>query len=236
MKNKLNIVVTGANSGIGKYLCANLTGKNYRVIGISKSINNLVELKSRLKGSFDYRQINIKNFARVKEIFDEVFLTYKRIDVLINNAAVFYMGTFLEQSVDSINDLVDTNLKGVIYCTRAVLEQMIKAGGGKIINISSVSGIRGIEGQAVYSSTKHALMGFADSINQEIIKKGVQINTICPGGVNTELWNERNNPYPGDVNALLDPKHVTDIIEFIIKQPQKLIFKQTVFFPNVEWH
>ena len=101
--------------------------------------------------------------------------------------------------------------------------------------MSSVSGIHGIKNQAVYSASKHALAGFAESLNYEIIPKGLQMINICPGGINTGLWNE-NNPYSGDVKKLLAPEDIFKVIEMILNSNDRVVFKNIVLFPNNEIH
>ena len=131
-----------------------------------------------------------------------------------------------------IDDILDTNLKGTIYCTLEAIKKMNK---GRIINISSVSGTHGIKNQAVYSSSKYGVIGFAESLAQELKEKGILISTICPGGINTPLWNE-SNPYPGNIEDLITTDDIFNTLNYIINLPDNVIVKTITMFPNCEWH
>ena len=142
------------------------------------------------------------------------------------------MKKFEDFDISEIDDIIDTNLKGTIYCT---LESIKNMNFGRIINISSVSGIHGIENQSVYSASKYGVNGFSESLNQEVIKRGISISTICPGGINTPLWN-KNNIYPGDTGKILQSLDIVNIMQYIINLPHNVIMKQIIMFPECEWH
>ena len=106
---------------------------------------------------------------------------------------------------------------------------------GRIINISSVSGLHGIENQSIYSASKFGLMGFSDSLAQETTRKNILISNICPGGINTPLWNE-NNKYPGNVDDIIQSDDITKCVEFIYNLPDNMVLKNITTFPKCEWH
>jgi NADP-dependent 3-hydroxy acid dehydrogenase YdfG len=231
MKCNKTILVTGANSGVGYCMCKFFASQGHSVIGISKSINNLQKLDIP---KFYYYKLDIRKKYDIIDVVNDIIEKHK-IDVLINSAAVFESIELSEQTYESMENIIDTNLKGTIMMTRAILPSMLVAGRGKIINISSVSGCHGIEKQSVYSATKHALMGFSESLNHELIPLGMQIVNICPGGINTELWNSEN-PYTGDKSLLLSPMDIAEMAHYIIQSPDRIIFKNITMFPNNEIH
>ncbi len=147
---------------------------------------------------------------------------------LINNASVFQSKPFAESSLEDIDTIIDTNVKGSLYCTL----EAIKILKGRIINIGSVSGLNGIKDQAIYSASKFAINGFSESLAQE---SGISVTTINCGGVNTPLWNEKN-PYPGDIDKLLKPTDIVNLIDYIVNLPENITFKNVTLFPNNEWH
>ena len=179
--------------------------------------------------------MDLKDAQQIKIIFEKIYEDHQDINILINSAAIFETTRFSTQGFEKISEILDTNLKGVIFTTRCVIERMIQKKSGRIINISSVSGCRGIENQAVYSASKHALVGFAESLSQELANTGVQITTLCPGGIDTPLWNE-TNLYKGDKRQLLTAADVCRLILFISEQPSRIIFKSVVFYPSNEAH
>jgi short-subunit dehydrogenase len=230
LNNKI-IIITGANKGIGLHLSKSLLRLGFKVIGISRNTNNM---KNIISDNFKFYKADISKTKEIEKIIDFI-TTENKVEILINNAAIFESATLTEQKTSSIEKIIDINIKGTIMMSKMIIPHMIKNKKGKIINLSSVSGIHGIENQAVYSASKHALAGFAESLNYEIIPKGLQMINICPGGINTSLWNE-SNPYPGDVNKLLSPEDIFMVIKMILDSNDRVVFKNIVLFPNNEIH
>ena len=225
------ILITGANSGVGYAMCEHFLDYGYNVIGVSRSTNKLEKLNHE---KFSIYKLDICEKDDIIKTVNQIVAT-ETVDVLINNAAVFESKSLVEQSYDSMSAMIDTNLKGTIMMSKAVLPSMLSRGCGKIINISSVSGCRGILNQAVYSATKHALAGFAESLNYELIPKGLQMVNICPGGIDTELWNQ-DNPYGGNKSRLLKPEDIAKTAHYIVDSPDRIIFKNLIMFPSNEIH
>jgi|APGre2960657404_1045060.scaffolds.fasta_scaffold23115_2 NADP-dependent 3-hydroxy acid dehydrogenase YdfG len=221
------VIITGTSSGVGKQCVERFLNKKWNVIGLSRTNVDLYN------ANYFHIKTDIKDPVSIKNSFEIISKKYNSIDLLINNAAVFKMKPFVEFNEEEIDDIIDTNIKGTIFCTLNTIKIMNK---GRIINISSVSGTHGIENQSVYSSTKYALNGFAESLNQELIKKNILISTICPGGINTPLWNDKNQ-YPGsDVTKILNPNDIVNMIEYIVDLPENVVLKNVTLFPTCEWH
>ena len=178
--------------------------------------------------NFEYFKVDISNLTTLKNVFSKI----NKIDVLINCAAIFESKPFIDQSFEMIGKIIDINLKGTLFVSRLCLEKMSK---GRIINISSVSGLHGIENQVVYSSTKHALNGFEESLNKELISKGIQVTNVNPGGIKTSLWNKKN-PYNGDIDRLLKPSDIVNILNFIVESESRMVIKNISVFPDNEIH
>ena len=221
------VIITGTSSGVGKQCVERFLNKKWNVIGLSRTNVDLYN------ANYFHIKTDIKDPVSIKNSFEIISKKYNSIDLLINNAAVFKMKPFVEFNEEEIDDIIDTNIKGTIFCTLNTIKIMNK---GRIINISSVSGTHGIENQSVYSSTKYALNGFAESLNQELIKKNILISTICPRGINTPLWNDKNQ-YPGsDVTKILNPNDIVNMIEYIVDLPENVVLKNVTLFPTCEWH
>ena len=154
----------------------------------------------------------------------------------MNNAAVFQWRDFWTQELEVMANIIDTNLKGTLFCTRLVLPYMLPRKRGRIINVASVAGIHGIPGQAAYCTSKHGMIGFADALAQELQPHGIKVTTICPGGIDTELWDPVHNPYPGDKEPLIKPEEMADLIEFLLTRPDSTIYRRVILFPDNEWH
>lgn len=232
MRNKA-IVITGATSGVGLETVEYFLEQNWIVVGLSRNSYKLKSLDSRLNDkNFHFIEADISNSISVINAFKEIGDRISQIDVLVNNASVFKQKPLKDFSIKEIDNIIDTNLKGTIYCTLECAKLMKT---GRIINIGSVSGTHGIENQSIYSASKYGINGFAESLNQELIKTGIKISTICPGGINTPLWNSQN-PYSGDVKQLLKPKDIVNVISYITKLPDNVVLKNITVFPTCEWH
>ena len=167
-------------------------------------------------GYIDTYTADIRNRSDVFRAFASI-LRKGPVSVLINNAACFEMRSFLDQDLDMVDNIIDTNLKGALYATKAVVAHMVENGDGHIVNIASVAGTRGIPEQAAYCASKHGLVGFADALAQELIPKGISVATLCPGGIRTPLWNDESNPCPGDVNETMDVRELVTLVDYILR-------------------
>ena len=193
-------------------------------------------LESELSGSFYPYVCDISNSIDVRSTFKDIFKNFKNVNYLINNAAVFKMDKFQNFNHNEIDSIIDINLKGTMYCTLEFVKNMKqKNTTGRIINIASVASIHGIENQAVYCASKYGLNGFSEALNQELIKDNISITTIFPGGVDTPLWNEKNE-YPGNKNDLLKTGDIVNLIEKILDLENRIILKNLTIFPSNEWH
>lgn len=223
MKNKKKILITGATSGVGKRCVEIFIDKGYEVYAIGRNFDNLnYDGVKKLK-------CDISDYESVKNLFKDI----NEIDILVNNASVFKTKKFTEFNSTEIDELIDINLKGTMYVTLECLKHM--KSGSRIINIGSVSGINGIKNQSVYSSSKHGLVGFSESLSQELEKDGILVSIINPGGIDTPLWNEKNK-YDGNKEDMLQTTDIVNIIEYICNLPNNVVLKNITVFPKCEWH
>ncbi|MGA2762242.1 MAG: SDR family oxidoreductase [Spirochaetia bacterium] len=236
MKNDRTIIVTGASSGVGEELSVRFASKGWAVCAISRNQDSLELLNRKYPDRISVFPCDVADPAQVGATMKAIAHKFGRIDVLVNNAAVFEMISFTLQDVARIGEIVDTNLKGVMYCSRFVLPYMIEKTSGIIVNIASVAGTHGIPLQAAYCASKHGVIGFADALAQEIVDKGIRVVTLCPGGIDTPLWRLGKTPYPGDISKTMRTSDVGSLVEYIIEQPEGILFKQVIFFPTNEWH
>jgi len=230
------LVVTGATSGVGLEISKTFVRIGWKVIGLARNVAKLEELKNELGEQFDYISTDISIPISVDDAFKYIKNQYSEIDVLVNNAAVFVIKPFSESTIEDIDSVINTNLKGAMYCTLSALK-LIKRNTGRIINIGSVAGENGIKNQSIYCASKFGLDGFAEALNQELLDHGISITTICPGGIDTPLWDVDTNPYPaGDTSQLLTARVITSIVENITTQPSYVVLKKIIVFPSNEWH
>jgi len=220
------ILITGTTSGLGATIAYDYIEKGWNVIGFSRSesIFNY--------SNYKHYQVDISNLNVVYKAFEQIADT--KIDILVNNAAIFTMKSFSQTSFDEIGDMVDINLKGAMYVTKFALKNMEQ--GSRIFFINSVAGLEELENQSVYCASKHGLTGFAGVLGQELRQRGIKVTSIHPGGIDTPLWNEEI-PYPcGDVSKAISPIELVKVIDFVYNSKFNIEYKTIKMFPDTEWH
>lgn len=209
------VVISGASSGVG-YALAKIISKEKDVIGLGR--------REKIDLPIQYHSIDYCDSYS----FD--LINPEELDAIVHCSAQFKMAKLEDTTGEEINDMISTNLTSLINFVKHFQPRMKKK--GKIILVSSVSGLRGQKHQTVYSATKHAIQGFADSLRQEVSQS---VTTICPGGISTPLWNKKN-PYPGEVSRLLTPDDVANIINDVVNCKINGVFKNITVYPENESH
>jgi len=227
----MKILLTGANKGLGLNLCKALLNDGHKVFAISKNTNNLSKLK---KSNLRYHKVDLRNFHQIDSTLKSISDEINKIDILINNAAIYLKSSFFNTKFDEINKIIDTNIKGTIFITKLTLQKLLP-GPGRIIMINSVAGINGIKNESIYCASKFALKGFSDSLQIELKKRKIFISNLFPGGIKTSLWNKKNL-YNGNVNNLTKPEDIYKIVRFIIELPKYQILKNITTYPECENH
>lgn len=218
------ILITGTTSGVGATIAHEYIIKGWNVIGLARG-----------KSIFDYPnykhfQVDIVNPYQLNDVFEQI----GSIDILVNNAAVFKMKSFSQTTINDIDDLIDTNLKGAMYVTKFALQKMER--GSRIFFINSVAGVEELENQSAYCASKHGLTGFAGVLGEELRSRKIKVTSIHPGGIDTPLWN-RDIPYPcGDVSKAISPMELVKVIDFVYNSQFNIEYKTIKMFPDTEWH
>ncbi|MDO4942955.1 MAG: 3-oxoacyl-[acyl-carrier-protein] reductase [Lachnospiraceae bacterium] len=190
LKDKIAIV-TGASGGIGKAI-ALAYAKQGAVVAIhyngnQKRAESVKEEILALGGKAELFQCNIADFHECKSMIQSVKKIFGRIDILVNNAGITRDGLLMAMSEDDFDAVIDTNLKGTFHCMRFTSRIMMKQRYGRIINISSVSGVAGNPGQANYCSSKAGMIGLTKSAAKELASRNITVNAIAPGFVKTDM-------------------------------------------------
>jgi len=177
--------------------------------------------------------IDVSDSKAVERTFAEILEEHGKIDVLVNNAGVTTGGRPIDFAM--IDRIIDTNLKGTLYCTFAALPSMRKNGGGHIVNVASIAGVHISDkgGDGLYGASKHGVVAFSEALGKMVRRDGVLVTALCPGGIDTPLWNDEN-PYPYDKGMIIRPEEVADLIAYILAQPKRTLFKNVIFVPVVE--
>ena len=184
-------LVTGASRGIGREIALKLASKGAYVIvnyaGNQQAAENVVNEIIAAGGNAKAYQCNVENFDDVKVMIEHIIKERKAIDIIVNNAGVTRDNLLLRMTEVEFDDVIDINLKGAFNVCKHALRYMLKKKNGRIINITSVVGITGNAGQVNYSSSKAGLIGLTKSIAKEVASKGITVNAVAPGFIQTDM-------------------------------------------------
>jgi len=182
-------VVTGASRGIGKQIARDLIISGAKVALISRSEKelNIVSQEFSKLGKTIPLPLDIKNIEDVKNAIKTIIDKWGKIDILVNNAGVTSDNLLIKMKESEWNHVIDINLKGTFNCIKSVIPHMLKKRSGKIINITSVVGISGNAGQSNYCASKAGVIGLTKSIGKEYGVKGINVNAIAPGFIETDM-------------------------------------------------
>ncbi|HWM02894.1 MAG TPA: beta-ketoacyl-ACP reductase [Actinophytocola sp.] len=180
-------LVTGGIRGIGAAICDRLTERGVTIAaGYSRDKEAADTFREAHPGS-SVHQGNIGTNADCERVISEVLEQHGRLDILVNNAGITVDKTVRRMTPEDWDRVVQVNLSGAFYLTRAILQHMLDRGSGRIINISSIIGESGNIGQANYAAAKAGLFGLTMSLAQETARKGITVNSVAPGYISTEM-------------------------------------------------
>lgn len=183
-------VVTGGATGIGLAVSRALAARGADVAILNRNQERAEAAVAAIREAGDRAQAfaaDIADSASVDAAFAQVLERLQRVDVLVNNAGLTRDGLFMRMNDEQWSQVIDTNLGGAFRCCRAVARAMMKARYGRIINISSVVGLMGNAGQANYAASKAGLLGMTKSLARELASRGITVNAVCPGFIDTEM-------------------------------------------------
>jgi 3-oxoacyl-[acyl-carrier protein] reductase len=183
-------LVTGASRGIGRAIAIRLAACGASVAGVARTLEGLEGTLRAIRdagGIAEGFAANVADTADVNRVVEAVEAKFSKIHVLVNNAGVTRDGLMLRMEDDAWQDVIDTNLKGTFLFSRAVGAIMMRGRYGRIINISSVSGLMGNPGQANYSASKAGVIGFTRTIARELAPRNITVNAVAPGFITTDM-------------------------------------------------
>jgi len=231
-------VVTGASRGIGASLASRLAKDGFHVIlNFASNEAKAQEVLNRIEssgGSGSLAQFDVSNSSQVDEKFEWVGKTFGPIAALVNNAGVTIDGLLIRMKDEDLEKILDIDLKGAIYCTRAASKQMMRARKGSIIQISSVIGEMGNGGQAAYSAAKAGLIGFTKSVAKELGSRGVRANVITPGFISTDMTGALTEAQKEAILRSVPlgyfgaPEDVASLVAFLASSESKYITGQVI--------
>jgi 3-oxoacyl-[acyl-carrier protein] reductase len=231
--NKQVLLITGTSKGIGEYLAGYYVAKGYQVIGCSRR-----PVTSKLDNYLHFA-LDIADEPSVKQMFSQIKKEYGRLDVVINNAGIASMNHFLLTPTKVVRSIFETNFTGTFLCSREAAKLMKQRRFGRIINFTTVATPLKLEGEAIYASSKAAIITFTQIIARELASFGVTVNAIGPTPIETDLIKS----VPKDkIDALIESQaikrlgtfsDVANVIDFFIRPESDFITGQVLFLGGV---
>jgi len=190
MLNEKLVLVTGASRGIGRAIALTLGDAGATVIGTATSdegASNITKIFAENNILGKGMRLNVTNNEQISELLKSVTADYGSVDILVNNAGITRDNILVRMKEDEWDDIINTNLSSVYKMSKAVLRGMIKKRSGRIISITSVVGAMGNAGQSNYAAAKAGIMGFTKSLAREVGVRGITVNAIAPGFIQTDM-------------------------------------------------
>jgi len=222
-------LVTGASGGIGAAVARSLTEQGVRLGLASRSGGDL-----GIDGSIA-APCDVRDPAAVGAFVEQIVARFGRLDIVIANAGVGAYGPFLELDPGSLEEMLDTNVKGTIYTIRAALPHLLESDRADIVTVASEAGRRGLPFEAVYSASKFAQVGFTRALDHELRPQGVRCTNVCPGGVATGFAMGRGRtPDMPELAGMMSADDVAEAVLFVLTRPRNHRILEMAFRPMTE--
>lgn len=227
------VLVTGASRGIGKAIASQLKSLGAIVVGTATSQSGADNISEYL-GEGNGLVLNVTDNDSISALFDTIKEKYESVDILVNNAGITKDNLFMRMKDDEWQDIIDTNLSSVFKLSKAAIRPMMKKRNGRIINIGSVVGSMGNAGQVNYATAKAGLLGFTKSLAREVASRGITVNTVSPGFIDTDmtktLTDEQKEGIFSQVpaNRLGKPEEIANAVAFLASDESAYITGETL--------
>lgn len=227
-------LVTGASRGIGRAIAELLVERGATVIGTATSENGAAAISEYLGEKGKGLALNVTDVASIEAVLKTINDEFGAIDILVNNAGITRDNLLMRMKDDEWTDIMDTNLTSIFRLSKAVLRGMMKKRHGRIINVGSVVGTMGNAGQTNYAAAKAGVIGFTKSMAREVASRGVTVNTVAPGFIETDMTKALNDEQRAATLAqvpagrLGDPREIASAVAFLASPEAAYITGETL--------
>ena len=218
------VAITGASAGIGAATAVTLVDAGARVVLGARRTGRLEEMVDKLGGDRAVGvSMDVRSPADNARLVQTAIDRFGGLDSMVANAGIGAYGGILDVADDQLREMMDVNFAGTVWAVRAAVPHLVARGGGDLVIVSSVAGLRGGADQAVYAGTKFAQVGLADSLDKELREKGVRVSAICPAGVDTEFaLGAGRTPGEPKLADYLRAEDVAHAIRVVLEQPRTM--------------
>ena len=215
--------ITGATSGIGAAAARALAGEGASVVLAGRRRERLDRLAAEIGETAAAVEMDVRDPQGSRTLVETALSRFGRLDALVACAGIGAYGGIMDLSDEKLREMIDINVAGTVWPIRAAVPHFLKAGGGDIVIVASVAGLRGAHDEAVYAATKFAQVGLAGGLDRELREKNIRVSTICPGGTATEfaMGAGRTPDMPG-LARMLRAEDVAAAIVTVLKQPPSM--------------
>ncbi|CAH0526535.1 3-oxoacyl-ACP reductase FabG [Vibrio hippocampi] len=227
-------LVTGASRGIGRSIAEILVERGATVIGTATSENGAAAISGYLGANGKGLALNVTDTDSIESVLKQINEEFGAIDILVNNAGITRDNLLMRMKDDEWTDIMDTNLTSIFRLSKAVLRGMMKKRQGRIINVGSVVGTMGNAGQTNYAAAKAGVIGFTKSMAREVASRGVTVNTVAPGFIETDMTKALNDEQRAATLAqvpagrLGDPREIASAVAFLASPDAAYITGETL--------
>ena len=211
------VLVTGAAGGLGSAVCHFFKKMDAKVIAVDLEVSLLEAVFGSDKEDFFLFSVDLTERDQTKSVFERILIDHDRIDIVCNIAGGFAMGEPVHEMSDSKWDfLFDLNLKSILHTSSVLVPNMIKNGGGKIINVGARAALSGVGSMGAYTASKSAVIRVTEAMAEELLKENINVNCILPGVIDTPT-NRAQMP-DADFSSWVDPSHIAEVIGFLCSE------------------
>lgn len=235
IEQKRRALITGASSGIGKATALAFAKAGIDVALVSRSLDKLEAVATAAKQTGVEAKVytlDLANLPQVEAKIKAIAQDFGNIDILVNNAGIGYTGTLSETSLEDWQQVINLNLTSVFECIKGILPGMRDRGTGTIINVASIAAKQAFAGWGVYCVSKAGLLTLSQTLAQEERPHGIRVTTICPGSVNTEIWDSETVNANFDRSKMLTPEIVAQSILYTALLPPQAVIDELILMPN----